>query len=128
MGAANHLLRYLDGLTDFPINCKQGGVILAAFSYAHWGSNLDYSQSTSSSIVVANGRISFKMGRQGLTSQSTMETELVAAALTMKRGRLVQEHDRGAKVQGFPSIYKQHSWLFVWQAIAPIPLAQSTLR
>ena len=34
--------------------------------------------------MLANGPISFKVGLQGLTAQSTMEAELVAAALTMK--------------------------------------------
>ena len=33
---------------------------------------------------VGNAPISFKVGLQGLTAQSTMETELVAAALTIK--------------------------------------------
>ena len=34
--------------------------------------------------MLANGPISFKVGLQGLTVQSTMEAELVAAALTTK--------------------------------------------
>ena len=34
--------------------------------------------------MLANAAISFKVGQQGLTAQSTMEAELVAAALTMK--------------------------------------------
>ena len=38
--------------------------------------------------MVANGPISFKMGLQGLTAQSTMEAELMAAALTMKEAVL----------------------------------------
>ena len=35
--------------------------------------------------MLANAPISFKVGLQGLTSQSTIEAELVAAALTMKK-------------------------------------------
>ena len=34
--------------------------------------------------MLSNGPISFKVGIQGLTAQSTMEAELVASALTMK--------------------------------------------
>ena len=34
--------------------------------------------------MLSNGPISFKVGIQGLTAQSTMEAELMAAALTMK--------------------------------------------
>ena len=34
--------------------------------------------------MLANGPISFKVGNQGLAAQSTMEAQLVAAALTMK--------------------------------------------
>ena len=72
MGAAKHLLRYLAGSTDFSITYKQGG-------------NPNRGRSTSSYIVMlANAPISFKVGLQGLTAQSTMEAELVAAALAMK--------------------------------------------
>ena len=35
-------------------------------------------------VFLANARVSFKVGLQGLTAQSTMEAELVAAALAMK--------------------------------------------
>ena len=34
--------------------------------------------------MVANAPISFRVGLQGLTAKPTMETELVAVALTMK--------------------------------------------
>ena len=34
--------------------------------------------------MLANGPISFRVGRQGLTTQSTMEAELVAGVLAMK--------------------------------------------
>ena len=85
VGAAKHLLRYLAGSTDFWITYKQGGFELTAFPDANWGANLDNRKSTSSYIIMlSNGPISFKVGTQGLTTQSTMEAELVAAALTMK--------------------------------------------
>ena len=86
IGAAKHLLRYLAGSTNF-ITYKQGGFNLAAFSDANGGNNPDNGKSTSSYIIMlANGPISFKVGLQGLTVQSTMEAELVAAALTTKEG------------------------------------------
>ena len=85
IGVAKHLLRYLAGSTDFSITYKQGGFRLAAFSGANWGNNPDNGRSTSSYIVMlANTPISFKVGLQGLTAQSTMEAGLVTAALAMK--------------------------------------------
>ena len=86
IGAAKHLLCYLDGSTDFSIACKQAGFRLAAFSDANWDNNPDKGRSMSSYIVMlANAPISFKVAVQGLTAQSTMEAELVMAALTMKK-------------------------------------------
>ena len=61
------------------------GFKLTAFSDANWGNNPDNGKSMSSYIVMlANAPISFKVGLEGLTAQSMMEAELVAAALTMK--------------------------------------------
>ena len=58
---------------------------LTAFSDAKWGNNPDNRKSTSSYIAfLLDGPVSFKVGLQGLTAQSTMEAELVAATLTMK--------------------------------------------
>ena len=83
--AAEHLLRYLAGSTSFVITDKQGGFKLATFSDASWVSSPDNGKSTSSYIVMpAHGPIIFKVGLHGLTPQSTMESELVAAARTMK--------------------------------------------
>ena len=85
MGGVKHLLRYLVGSTDFSITYKQGGFRLTAVSDANWGNNPDNGRSTSSYIVMlANAPISFKVGLQGLTAQSIMDAELVAAALAMK--------------------------------------------
>ena len=85
MGAAKHLLRYLVESTDFSIIYKQGGLRLAIFSDANWDNNPNNGRSTSSYIVMlANVPIKFKVGLQGLTAQSTMEAEIVAAALAMK--------------------------------------------
>ena len=82
---AKHLLRYLAGSTDFSITYKQEGFKLAVFSDAHWGVDPNNGKSTSSYIIMlSNGPISFKVGIQGLTTQSTMEAELVAAPVTMK--------------------------------------------
>ena len=85
MAAAKHLLRYLAETTNFAITYKRGGFKLTAFSDANWGNNPDNGKSTSSYIAfLSDGPVSFKVGLQGLTAQSTMEAELVAAALTMK--------------------------------------------
>ena len=51
----------------------------------NYGNNPDNGWSTPSYIVMlADAPISLKVGLQGLTAQSTMEAELVAAALIMK--------------------------------------------
>ena len=85
MAAAKHLLRYLAGTTNFAITYKRGGLKLTVFSDANWSNNPDKGKSTSSYIAfLSDGLVSFKVGSQGLTAQSTMEAELVAAALTMK--------------------------------------------
>ena len=58
---------------------------MTAFSDANWGNNPDNGKSMSSYVVsLANAPVSFKVGLQGLTAQSTMEAELVDAALAMK--------------------------------------------
>ena len=80
MGAAKHILRYLAGSVNFPITYKRGGFKLTTYTDANWGGNPDKGKSTSSYIVMlANGPISFKVGLQSLTAQSTMEAELVVA-------------------------------------------------
>ena len=85
MAAAKHLLWYLAGTTNFAITYKRGGLKLTAFSDANWGKNPDNGKSISSCIAfLSDDPVSFKVGLQGLTAQSTMEAELVAAALTMK--------------------------------------------
>lgn len=80
-GAAKHLLRYLVGTIDFDKTYKQGGFKLTPFSDANWGNNPDNGKSTSSYVMMmCNGPVTFKVDLQGLIAQSTMETELVAAA------------------------------------------------
>ena len=84
-GATKHQLHYVPGSTDFSITYKEGGFKLTAFSDANWGENLDNGKAISSyTIMLSNYPISFKVGIQGLTAQSTMGAKLVAAALTMK--------------------------------------------
>ena len=82
---AKHLLRYLSGTKDFIITYKKGGLRLTAFSDSNWGNNLDNGKSMSSYIMImAKTPVSFTSGLQRLTAMSTMEAELVAAALAMK--------------------------------------------
>ena len=85
MGAAKHVLRYLAGSVNFPITYKRGGFKLTTYTDANRGGNPDNGKSTSSYIVMlANGPISFKVGLQSLTAQSTMEAEIVAAGTVTK--------------------------------------------
>ena len=75
------------GSVNFSITYKykRGGFKLAAYSDANRDNNPNNGKSTSLYIVMlVNGPISFKVGLQSLTAQSTMEAELTATALTMK--------------------------------------------
>ena len=85
MGAAKHLLRYLAGSPDCRIVYKKGGFKLTAFSDTNWGNNPDNGKSTSCYVIMmSRGPVSFKTGIQSLTAISTIEAELVPAALAMK--------------------------------------------
>lgn len=85
MTAPNHLLRYSAEPVHFLITYKRGGFKLPAYSEANWGNNRDNGKSTSSYIIMlTNDPINFYGGLQSLTAQSTMEAELMAAALVMK--------------------------------------------
>ena len=100
MAAAKHLLRYLAGTTNFAITYKRGGFKLTVFSDANWGNNPDNGQSTSSYIAfLSDGPVSFKVGLRGLTAQSTMEAELVAAALTNEGDSVLLQYDEGAWIR-----------------------------
>ena len=57
-------------------------------------------------VFLSNAPVSFKMGPQGLTAQSTMEAELVAAALAMKEAvfcsNMMKELGFGARFDSVP--------------------------
>ena len=118
MAAAKHLLRYLAGTVDFAITYKQGGFKLNAVSDANWGNNPDNGNSMSSYIVVlANAPVSFKVVLQRLTAQSTMEAELVAAALVMKEAvfcsNMTKELRFGTRIDSVPPCIDNTSVLHV---------------
>ena len=118
MVAAKHLLRYLAGTTNFAITYKRGGLKLTAFSDANWGNNPDNGKLTSSYIAfLSDGPVSFKVGLQGLTAQSTMEAELVAAALTMKEtvfcSNMMKELGFGMRFDNVPVYIDSTSTLHV---------------
>ena len=61
------------------------GLRLTAFSDSKWGNNPYNGKSMSSYIMITvKAPVSFKSGLQSLTAMSTVEAELVAAALAMK--------------------------------------------
>ena len=113
MAVAKHLLGYLAGTTTFAITYKRGGLKLTAFFDANWGNNPDSAKSTSSSIAfLSDGPVSFKVGLQGRTAQSTMEAELVAAALTMKEtvfcSNMMKELGFGMRFDNVLGVHRQH--------------------
>ena len=90
---------------NFPITYKRGGSKLTTYTDANCGGNPDNGKSTSSYIVIlANGPISFKVGLQSLTAQSTMEAELVAAAIAMKESLFFRNMMELGFTEGFRSI------------------------
>ena len=118
MAAAKHLLRYLAGTTNFAIIYKRGDFKLTAFSDANWGNNPDNGKSTSSYIAfLSDGPVSFKVGLQGLTAQSTMEAELVATVLTMKGtvfcSNMMKELGFGTRLDNVPVYIEITSTLHV---------------
>jgi len=118
MAAAKHLLRYLAGTTGFAITYKQGGFKLTAFSDANWCNNPDNGKSISSYLVfLSNAPVSFNVGLQALTAQSTMEAELVAAALTMKEAvfcsNMMKELGFGTRFDSVPLYIDNTSALHV---------------
>ena len=79
------LFFYFTGSADFPITHKQGGFKLATFLDANWGKYTDNSRSVLSYIaLLANAPNRFNVRLQGVTAQSTIEAEHVAATLRMK--------------------------------------------
>ena len=89
MAAANHLLSYLVGMSDFSTVYKRGGFKLTALSDAYWGNNPDNGKSMSPYIMMmASTPVSFKAGLQTLTAMSTMGAELVSATLAIKETML----------------------------------------
>ena len=107
MGAAKHLLRYLAGTTNFTIVYKQGGFKLTAFSDSNWGNNPDNGKSTSCYIMMfCKAPVSFRSGVQSLTAMSTMEAELVGAALAIKEAvfcsNMLIEPGSGKKAEKVP--------------------------
>ena len=84
MVAAKHTLRYLAGTTNFSITYKKSGFKLATFSDSNWVNN--NANSTSSYVtMLAIAPMSFRSGLQGLTAISTMQAELVASTLAIKK-------------------------------------------
>ena len=113
MRAAKHVPRYLAGSVNFPITYKRSGFKLTTYTDANWGGNSDNAKSTSSYIVmIANGPISFKVGLQSLTAQSTMEAELRVSCHRDEGVTLLQKHDDGTRFHGGISkrscLHRQH--------------------
>ena len=94
MAAAKHPLRYLAGTVDFAITYKQGGFKVAACSISLY------------IVFLASAPVSFKVGLQGLTAQSTMEAQLVAAMVAMKEAvfcfNTMKEMKSGARFDSVP--------------------------
>ena len=118
MAAAKYLLRYLAGTMDFAITSKQENFNLTTLSDANWGNNPDSGKSISSYLVyLASAPISFNVGLQELTAQSTMEAELVATALTMKEtvlcSNMMKELGLGTRFDSVPLYLENTSTLHV---------------
>ena len=91
---------------------------MTVFSDANWGNSPDNGESMSSHIVfLPNAPVIFKVGLQGLTAQSNMEAELVAAALAMKEAvfcsNMMKELGFGTRFDSVPLYIDNTSALHV---------------
>ena len=127
-GAAKRLFYYLAGSADFPITYKQGDFRLAAFSDANWGKDTDNGRSMLSYIaLVTDASIRSNVRLQGLTAQSTIEAELVAATLTMEEAVFCPNMMLGLGLDesfGSVPIYIDNTSALPSQAAAPTVLAK----
>ena len=94
------------------------GFTLTAFSDANWGNNPDNSKSISSHLVfLANTPVSFKVGLQGLTAQTAMAADLVAAAPAIKEAvfcsNMMKELGFGTRFDSVPLYIDSTSTLHV---------------
>ena len=83
MTAAKHLLRYLKGNMPLALTYKTGRFKLTGFCDASWTNKPDNGKSTSEEypFMMAGGPLSFKTTLQSVTTQSTLEAELISMAL-----------------------------------------------
>ena len=85
MTAAKHFLRYLKGNMSLALTYKTSCFKLTGVCDASCGNNLDNGKSTSGYLfMIAGGPLSFTTALQSVTTQSTMEAELISMALASK--------------------------------------------
>ena len=85
MVTATHVLHCFAGTINFDIICKKEGFTLTAFLDANRGSNPNNGKPISSHFMMMSiGPVGFKVGLQGITAQSFMETEFVPAELARR--------------------------------------------
>ena len=110
MGAPSHLLRYHAAAS---ISYQKGGFELTAFSDDNWGNKPVSGQPTSSySMIMSNGPVSFNVGMQGLTDKSKDEGQARGSSTGDEGSGLLSRHDGGPGIQGnvkvHPDPHRQH--------------------
>ena len=102
---AKHALRYLKGHQELDIVYRSGYFKLQAFADASFAIDPDKRRSTSGYIFLFSGApISSVSTLQLLTALSTVESELVAITLCMKKACHIQDLLRELKFDGFEKI------------------------
>ena len=84
--AAKHPLRYLKGFPDLAITYKKGKFTINGCTGPSFATNPDNRKSTTTGdlFLMSGGPLSFGAKTQGLTAQSTVESELMALAYGSK--------------------------------------------
>lgn len=90
--ATQRVMRYLQGTIKYGLTyTKSSAIELAAYSDADWGSDVKVRKSISGTLIlISEGPVIFRSSQQTLVSQSTTESEFIAAADTVKELKWLQ--------------------------------------
>lgn len=109
--AIQRAMRYLQGTIKYGLTyTKSSAIELIAYSDADWGSDVKVRKSISGTLIlVSGGPVIFRSSQQTLVSQSTTESEFIAAAETVKELKWLQMFLQELHVSCSRSVLKSDS-------------------
>lgn len=109
--AIQRVMRYLQGTIKYGLSYAKGSAIeLIAYSDADWGSDVKVRKSISGTLIlVSGGPVIFRSSQQTLVSQSTTESEFIAAADTVKELKWLQMLFEELNMSCFRSVLRSDS-------------------